>query len=81
MSVNKDRLTKARRSYYVSRIPGKDTAPAKLVLSLLHQMGYPPQAASARRIESTSSVAFSRSSNDTPPTVTRRPCAPACRAA
>jgi hypothetical protein len=62
-----DRLSRERRSWNMNRIRGKDTTPAKLVRSLLHQMGYLPQAASARRIESTSSVAFSRSSNDTPP--------------
>jgi DNA mismatch endonuclease (patch repair protein) len=38
--VNKDRLTKARRSWNMSRIHGKDTAPEKVVRSLLHRMGY-----------------------------------------
>src|SRR5204863_6910534 len=36
----KDRLTKARRSWNMSRIRGKDTAPEKIVRSLLHKMGY-----------------------------------------
>lgn len=40
MSVNKDRLTKARRSWNMSRIRGKDTTPEKVVRSLLHRMGY-----------------------------------------
>jgi DNA mismatch endonuclease (patch repair protein) len=38
--VNKDRLTKARRSWNMSRIRGKDTAPERVVRSLLHRMGY-----------------------------------------
>jgi DNA mismatch endonuclease (patch repair protein) len=38
--VNKDRLTKARRSWNMSRIRGKDTTPEKAVRSLLHRMGY-----------------------------------------
>jgi DNA mismatch endonuclease (patch repair protein) len=38
--VNKDRLTKARRSWNMSRIRGKDTTPEKVVRSLLHRMGY-----------------------------------------
>jgi DNA mismatch endonuclease, patch repair protein len=38
--VNKDRLTKARRSWNMSRIRGKDTGPEKVVRSLLHRMGY-----------------------------------------
>jgi len=37
--VNKDRLTKARRSWNMSRIRGKDTTPEKVVRSLLHRMG------------------------------------------
>src|SRR5204863_8726847 len=36
----KDRLTKARRSWNMSRIRGKDTTPEKVVRSLLHRMGY-----------------------------------------
>ena len=40
MSVNKDRLTKARRSWNMSRIRGKDTTLEKAVRSLLHRMGY-----------------------------------------
>src|SRR5438128_11204664 len=36
----RDRLTKARRSWNMSRIGGKDTAPEKIVRSLLHRMGY-----------------------------------------
>jgi DNA mismatch endonuclease (patch repair protein) len=38
--VNKDRLTKARRSWNMSRIRGKDTTPERVVRSLLHRMGY-----------------------------------------
>jgi DNA mismatch endonuclease (patch repair protein) len=38
--VSKDRLTKARLSWNMSRIRGKDTAPEKIVRSLLHRMGY-----------------------------------------
>jgi DNA mismatch endonuclease (patch repair protein) len=38
--VNKDRLTKARRSWNMSRIRGKDTGPEKVVRSLLHRLGY-----------------------------------------
>ena len=38
--MNKDRLTKARRSWNMSRIRGKDTTPEKVVRSLLHRMGY-----------------------------------------
>ena len=36
----KDKLTKARRSWNMSRIKGKDTGPEKTVRSLLHRMGY-----------------------------------------
>lgn len=36
----KDRLTKARRSWNMSRIKGKDTGPEKVVRSLLHRMGF-----------------------------------------
>ncbi len=36
----KDRLTKARRSWNMSRIRGKDTGPEMAVRSLLHRMGY-----------------------------------------
>jgi DNA mismatch endonuclease (patch repair protein) len=32
-----DRLTKARRSWNMSRIRGKDTKPEKVVRSLLHR--------------------------------------------
>jgi DNA mismatch endonuclease (patch repair protein) len=39
-SVNKDRLTKERRSWNMSRIRGKDTTPEKAVRSRLHRMGY-----------------------------------------
>jgi len=35
-----DRLSKARRSWNMSRIRSKDTKPEMLVRSLLHQMGY-----------------------------------------
>ena len=38
--MTKDRLTKARRSWNMSRIRGKDTTPEKAVRSLLHRMGY-----------------------------------------
>jgi DNA mismatch endonuclease (patch repair protein) len=40
MAVNKDRLTKERRSWNMSRVRGKDTKPEKVVRSLLHKMGY-----------------------------------------
>src|SRR2546421_9310973 len=40
MKCRKDRLTKARRSWNMSRIRGKDTTPEKVVRSLLHRMGY-----------------------------------------
>jgi len=36
----RDRLTKQRRSWNMSRIRGKDTAPGKRVRSLLHRLGY-----------------------------------------
>jgi DNA mismatch endonuclease (patch repair protein) len=36
----RDRLTKDRRSWNMSRIRGKDTAPEKRVRSMLHRMGY-----------------------------------------
>jgi DNA mismatch endonuclease (patch repair protein) len=36
----RDRLTKARRSWNMSRIRGKDTKPEMVVRSLLHRMGY-----------------------------------------
>jgi len=38
--VNRDRLTAARRSWNMSRIKGKHTAPELLVRSALHRMGY-----------------------------------------
>jgi DNA mismatch endonuclease (patch repair protein) len=38
--VNKDRLTKERRSWNMSRVRGKDTKPERIVRSLLHKMGY-----------------------------------------
>ncbi len=38
-SAGKDRLSKARRSWNMSRIRGKNTAPEKIVRSLLHRMG------------------------------------------
>jgi DNA mismatch endonuclease, patch repair protein len=38
--MSKDRLTKERRSWNMSRIRGKDTAPEKIVRSLLHRAGY-----------------------------------------
>lgn len=37
---SKDRLSAERRSWNMSRIRGKDTAPEKIVRSLLHRMGY-----------------------------------------
>jgi hypothetical protein len=40
MFVNRDRLTRERRSWNMSRIRGKDTTPEKVVRSLLHRMGY-----------------------------------------
>ena len=76
-----DRLSRERGSWNMNRIREKDTTPEQMARNPLHPMGYPAQAASARRMESTSSVAFSRSSNDIPPNVTRRPWAPACLAA
>jgi DNA mismatch endonuclease (patch repair protein) len=36
----KDKLSKERRSWNMSRIKGKDTGPEKIVRSLLHRMGY-----------------------------------------
>jgi DNA mismatch endonuclease, patch repair protein len=36
----RDRLTKERRSWNMSRIRGKDTTPEKLVRSVLHRLGY-----------------------------------------
>src|SRR5436305_11353986 len=36
----KDRLTKERRSWNMSRIRGKDTTPEKVVRSVLHRMGF-----------------------------------------
>jgi DNA mismatch endonuclease (patch repair protein) len=39
-AVNRDRLTKERRSWNMSRIRGKDTTPEKLVRSMLHRMGF-----------------------------------------
>lgn len=36
----KDRLSKARRSWNMSRITGKDTRPERIVRSLLHRMGF-----------------------------------------
>lgn len=36
----KDRLTKARRSWNMSRIRGKHTAPERVVRSTLHRMGF-----------------------------------------
>jgi len=38
--VSKDRLSRERRSWNMSRIRGKDTTPEKIVRSLLHRMGY-----------------------------------------
>jgi DNA mismatch endonuclease (patch repair protein) len=39
-AVSKDRLTKERRSWNMSRIKGKDTSPELIVRRLLHKMGY-----------------------------------------
>ena len=36
----RDRLSKERRSWNMSRIRGKDTAPEKVVRSVLHRLGY-----------------------------------------
>jgi len=36
----RDRLSRERRSWNMSRIRGKDTAPERVVRSLLHRMGY-----------------------------------------
>jgi DNA mismatch endonuclease, patch repair protein len=36
----RDRLSKERRSWNMSRIRGKDTTPEKVVRSILHRMGY-----------------------------------------
>jgi DNA mismatch endonuclease, patch repair protein len=36
----KDKLSKERRSWNMSRIRGKNTAPEKVVRSMLHRMGY-----------------------------------------
>src|SRR5256885_2386230 len=36
----RDRLTKARRSWNMSRIRGKNTTPELIVRKLLHRMGY-----------------------------------------
>jgi DNA mismatch endonuclease Vsr len=36
----KDRLSRERRSWNMSRIRGKDTTPEKIVRSLLHRLGY-----------------------------------------
>jgi DNA mismatch endonuclease (patch repair protein) len=38
--VNRDHLTKVRRSWNMSRIRGKDTTPERVVRSLLHRLGY-----------------------------------------
>lgn len=38
--VTKDRLTKERRSWNMSRIRGKNTTPEMRVRSLLHRLGY-----------------------------------------
>ena len=38
--TGRDRLSRERRSWNMSRIRGKDTGPEKVVRSLLHRMGY-----------------------------------------
>ena len=38
--MNRDQLTKARRSWNMSRIRGKNTTPERIVRSLLHRLGY-----------------------------------------
>jgi DNA mismatch endonuclease (patch repair protein) len=38
--LGKDLLTKEQRSWNMSRIRGRDTAPEKVVRSLLHRLGY-----------------------------------------
>ena len=40
MVKGKDSLTKARRSWNMSRVRGKDTKPEMVVRSMLHKMGY-----------------------------------------
>src|SRR5215218_5115429 len=39
-AMGKDRLTKERRSWNMSRIRGKDTTPEKIVRSILYRLGY-----------------------------------------
>jgi DNA mismatch endonuclease (patch repair protein) len=39
-AVTKDRLSRERRSWNMSRIRGNDTTPEKVVRSMLHRMGY-----------------------------------------
>jgi DNA mismatch endonuclease, patch repair protein len=38
--MNRDQLTKARRSWNMSRIRGKNTTPERIVRLLLHRLGY-----------------------------------------
>ena len=40
VKVTRDRLSKERRSWNMSRIRGKDTSPELVVRKLLHRMGY-----------------------------------------
>jgi G:T-mismatch repair DNA endonuclease (very short patch repair protein) len=40
LPVNRDRLTRERRSWNMSRIRGKDTSPELIVRSLLRRAGY-----------------------------------------
>src|SRR6185295_3800929 len=40
LHITRDKLTKEHRSWNMSRIRGKNTAPEKLIRSKLHQMGY-----------------------------------------
>jgi G:T-mismatch repair DNA endonuclease (very short patch repair protein) len=37
--MNRDRLTRARRSWNMSRIRGEDKTPERIVRSLLHRLG------------------------------------------
>jgi DNA mismatch endonuclease (patch repair protein) len=39
-SASRDRLSRERRSWNMSRIRGKDTTPERIVRSLLHRLGY-----------------------------------------
>jgi|GEM_PF-3953683 len=64
--VNKDKLTKERRSWNMSRICGKNTTPEKIVRSLLHKMGY------RFRLHVRIPIPFSASDGETQPLGKRR---------